>query len=222
MVTTPDTTTSGGDPTRERLLDSAERLFARHGFAATSVRDLTREADCNLASVNYHFGSKQNLYEQMFARLLEQLRRQREAALSDGLARPGVTLEDFLRCYAEVFLDLLAEDAALCRMRLALFMREMTEPHLPPGLMYERMIGPTKQVLGEAFARFCPDLDRTASDLCIHSMVGQLLHVLHARAMLEHAGVTDAPILDANRAVDHIVQFSAAGMKALARKGRRR
>jgi AcrR family transcriptional regulator len=51
-----------GAQTRQRLLDVAETLFAEHGFAATSVRDITSAAACNLAAVNYHFRDKQNLY----------------------------------------------------------------------------------------------------------------------------------------------------------------
>ena len=47
--------------TKERILDVAERLFADHGYATTSLRDITTEADVNLASVNYHFGSKDAL-----------------------------------------------------------------------------------------------------------------------------------------------------------------
>ena len=44
--------------TVERILDVAEILFAEKGFAATSLRLITRKAQVNLAAVNYHFGSK--------------------------------------------------------------------------------------------------------------------------------------------------------------------
>lgn len=211
---------STGEATKHRLLDAAEVLFARRDYAATSVRDITQAARCNIASVNYHFGSKQNLYEQMFDRLLERLRAQREGAMAEVMARPRVKLEQVLRRYAEVFLDLMADNPEECQQHLALFMREMTEPHLPRGMMFKNMIGPTKQMLRRAFTRMCPGMDDLTIDLCIHSVVGQLLHVLHARAMLAHAGVDDAPILDTDRAVDHIVRFSDAAMKALAKKGR--
>ena len=60
--------------TREALLDCAERLFLERGHAATSLRDITREAHANLAAVNYHFGSKDGLYaavlEEAHARLV--------------------------------------------------------------------------------------------------------------------------------------------------------
>ena len=47
--------------TKERILGAAEELFARNGFAGASLRELTSTAKVNLAAVNYHFGSKDNL-----------------------------------------------------------------------------------------------------------------------------------------------------------------
>lgn len=53
---------SESDPTRRRLLEAAGDLFGRHGFHATSVRDICREAGANSAAVSYHFGGKAELY----------------------------------------------------------------------------------------------------------------------------------------------------------------
>ena len=44
--------------TKERILDTAERLFAQQGYAATSLRGIIAEAGVNLAAVHYHFHSK--------------------------------------------------------------------------------------------------------------------------------------------------------------------
>lgn len=54
--------------TRQALLDAARPLFARQGFAGTSVREITRAAGVNLGAVTYHFGSKRALYEEVLAR----------------------------------------------------------------------------------------------------------------------------------------------------------
>lgn len=59
-VNKPDTAT--------RILDVAERLFVEHGFEATSLRMITQQAEVNLAAVNYHFGSKDALFESVFMR----------------------------------------------------------------------------------------------------------------------------------------------------------
>jgi AcrR family transcriptional regulator len=63
--------------TPSRILEAAERLFLQHGFAATSMRMITAEAEVNLAAVNYHFGSKDALIEAVFTRRLGPLNRQR-------------------------------------------------------------------------------------------------------------------------------------------------
>ena len=47
--------------TKERILDTAERLFAKQGYAATSLRGIIAEAGVNLAAVHYHFHSKEAL-----------------------------------------------------------------------------------------------------------------------------------------------------------------
>jgi len=54
------------DPTKERILNEAEALFAQKGYHAVSVREITTAAECNLAAINYHFGNKQNLYMEVF------------------------------------------------------------------------------------------------------------------------------------------------------------
>ena len=65
------------DDTKERLLDAAESLFADHGFAATSLRMITSAAGVNLASVNYHYGSKEALIQAVLERRLGPLNRDR-------------------------------------------------------------------------------------------------------------------------------------------------
>ena len=49
--------------TQARILDTAEALFMEHGFEATSLRQITAAAGVNLAAVNYHFGSKEELFQ---------------------------------------------------------------------------------------------------------------------------------------------------------------
>lgn len=67
--------------TRERILDAAEALFVEHGFEATSMRMITGRAGVNLASVNYHFGSKEALIQDVFRRRLTWLNEERLRAL---------------------------------------------------------------------------------------------------------------------------------------------
>ena len=67
--------------TRERLLDVAERLFARRGLDAVSVRDITQAAGANLGAITYHFGTMRKLIVAVFDRRMAPLTRQRLEAL---------------------------------------------------------------------------------------------------------------------------------------------
>ena len=59
---------------KNRLLGAAETVFAEKGFDAASIRDITAQAKCNVAAVNYHFGTKENLYNELFHRRLTEMR----------------------------------------------------------------------------------------------------------------------------------------------------
>jgi AcrR family transcriptional regulator len=58
--------------TRQRIIETSLRLFAEHGFKGVSVRDISAAAGVNVASVSYHFGSKQGLYRTLFEVVLDE------------------------------------------------------------------------------------------------------------------------------------------------------
>jgi len=70
--------------TKNLVLTAAERLFALHGFQNVSVRDITAAAGVNLASVNYHFGSKDALLFEIFKRRTAELNRERARMLHEA------------------------------------------------------------------------------------------------------------------------------------------
>ena len=92
--------------TKERILDTAEVLFAQKGYQAVSVREITSAARCNLAAVNYHFGKKENLYLEVFrSRWVPRATRIRESfrralAGQDSLSPPKV-----VRALAQAFVE---------------------------------------------------------------------------------------------------------------------
>ncbi len=75
--------------TKAAVFCAAERLFALHGFQNVSVRDITAEAGVNLASVNYHFGSKDGLLFEIFRRRTAELNRERARMLHEANGRHG-------------------------------------------------------------------------------------------------------------------------------------
>ena len=77
----------GAAATKNRILDAAEALFMEHGFEATSLRAITAAAEANLAAVNYHFGSKEELFQAVLTRRLDPMNQERVALLDALEAR---------------------------------------------------------------------------------------------------------------------------------------
>lgn len=205
-----------GAETRKRLLDTAECLFAERGFAGTSVRDITADAGCNLAAVNYHFGGKENLYRQVFRRRLEALREQRLASLR-ATQEDMASLEAVLAAFAGAFLEPLLQRGC-GRPVLDLLQREMLDPQLPPDLYRSEFVEPINGALVSAMMKATPDLDIRSARVCAISVIGQLLQLAQhvRRARLQPRADDDMPPL--KETVAQMVRFSAAGVRACARE----
>jgi AcrR family transcriptional regulator len=94
--------------TKQKILDAAERLIAEQGYAATSLRQIIADAGVNLASVHYHFGSKEELLNELVARKVNPVNQKRLEMLERLMAgaAPGAPpvqkiLEAFLTPMAQ-------------------------------------------------------------------------------------------------------------------------
>jgi AcrR family transcriptional regulator len=99
----PDVDPAREAATKAQVLTAAERLFALHGFQNVSVRDITTEAGVNLASVNYHFGSKDALLFEIFRRRTSELNRDRARMLHEATDRHAgkPPVREILRAFFE-------------------------------------------------------------------------------------------------------------------------
>jgi AcrR family transcriptional regulator len=201
--------------TRERLLDAAEELFALHGFAGTSVRDLTQRAECNLAAINYHFGNKEKLYQEVLRRLLGWLREYRLQGLREVSEQPGACMEDVLNTFARVFVEPLVEGSRGPRV-IELFLWEMLQPRLPPGMVQTELIRPIVEAFTLALEKHCPELTEESLKLCTLSLVGQLAYLLQVGRIVKETGPgdhEDVSLPDRQVVLEHIVRFTAAGIR---------
>jgi len=194
---------------RDRLLDAAEGLFCENGYKSTSVRKIAAAANCNLAAVNYYFGSKAKLYSEVWRRQLTKLRETRLESMHKVMSTDGAqpTLQEALRSFAYSFLGPLIEDHRLIK----LMAHEMLEQRLPPDMFADEVVKPTMAVMHQALLQICPQLDESKIPLLVFSIVGQLIHFIRIKTMFEQ--VETVVKLDLTEAVDHIVRFSAAGIR---------
>jgi AcrR family transcriptional regulator len=109
--------------TKDKLMDAAEKLFARRGFHGTSLREITGEAGVDLALVNYHFGGKKQLLAAVLDRRgkvlnEERLRRLTEVRLRAAPSAPST--EAVVGAFLDPILDRLAHAGAGWRSYFAL------------------------------------------------------------------------------------------------------
>ena len=191
---------------RDRLLTEARRLFAQHGFDATTVRDITFAAGVNIGAVNHHFGTKEALYHEILAGLIGPLVRRIEyIAQVDGpaLGKIEQMVRDFFhhnRVHPEM---------------VPLIVREMASDHdlAPPlRLMVGRAI-PTLAALiaqGQQDGTICPG-DTTL--LALSSLAQPVYLNLARKGIAAGAGLdpNDPAVFD--RVVDHCVTVLKAALE---------
>jgi len=213
MSTTPDIAPgSAGAPTRSRLIQAAAACFAERGYSGTSVRDITARADCNLSAVNYYFGGKRGLYVAIFEERLAELTRRRAGALRALSGEPELDLERVLETFANAFLSPLTSGAHGHETTM-LLMREFVDGHLPASLIADRMIRPTLGALMNTADQSCPGVARDRLQLCCHSLVAQLVHVIQMQRLHARSDSSSLPGFAIEETVAHIVRFTAAGIR---------
>lgn len=205
-----------GPDTKTTILDTAEALFAEHGYDATSLRELTQQAAVNLAAVNYHFGGKERLAMAVLARRIGPINAERRRRLDALIDEPAIA--DVVRAFVEPAFPTAANCPAghagpgrdFCR----LFGRLMVDQ--PPFLRV--FLAEQFRELGRRFeATLRKTLRRHDAATMwwrLHFLAGAMAHTLHSGDGLAHltGGLCDASDVDA--VVEQLVAFSAAGLAA--------
>lgn len=98
---------------RTAILEAAERLFARRGFDAVSIRDIAAEAGVNSALIGYHHGNKDALYRSLFSRRYVEFNAQRLRLLAAARLEPYAkrSLEELVRAWSDPLLTLLQDES---------------------------------------------------------------------------------------------------------------
>jgi len=170
--------------TKDRILDTAERLFSLSGYHSTSLRAITGEAGVNLAAVNYHFGSKESLLEAVIDRRLTPLNKARLEMLAtvDRKARaegrpPAV--RDIMSAFIEPTLSF-RESTDGARHFIALLGRAIVEPDDTVKKRFLNQMNPIIELMLEMLARAMPSLPAQALIKRFHFTIGSLFFTMHA------------------------------------------
>jgi AcrR family transcriptional regulator len=197
-----------GDDTRMRLLDAAGEVFAEKGLQAATVREICRRAGANVASVNYYFGGKDQLY-------IEAVRHAHCApdAYPTETWPPDAPAADKLRSFiAQMLAGVLDRNRPSWHAQLML--REMTHPTDACRELVEATLRPRMQMLQEIVDELMPSVTAEPDrHLTAFSIVGQCVFFNRGNpiaALL--VGEEEYETYDVDRLADHISRFSLAAV----------
>ena len=178
------------DPTdtKSRILDAAEELFMEHGFEATSLRLITTAAGVNLAAVNYHFGSKEELFQAVLTRRLDPMNQDRMQLLSayeSAAAGKPLTCEKILAAMFIPALKLARDHEQGGKNFLRLLGRAYADP---APFIREFLSNQYREMIARfrtAFSRALPNIPREELSWRLHFVMGALSYTLAGADMLK-------------------------------------
>ncbi len=201
--------------TKDRILDAAERLFGEQGYAAVSLRHIIAEADVNLAAIHYHFGSKEELLDQLVGRVVGPVNRARldmlERFEADACGGP-IPVEQILEAF------LVPTGQLLSRVSVKLMGRLYGEGLMPA--LVERHFKPAGKRFVNALRRTLPHIPDEEFFWRVEFMIGAMAHSMMQTQILHPvAGAGDGPAdmspgSRAARRIASLISFSAAGLSA--------
>lgn len=198
--------------TKERLLTAAEDLFAQFGFAGTSLRQVTTRADVNIAAVNYHFGSKENLVNEVFRRRLDELSQKRLAALAAAREASPDNLEAILAAFIEPALAL-----TLDRHGGSAFVRVLARAYAEKNERLRKFLsdnyGHVLREFAKAIVELVPSLGKEELYWRLDFIAGALTYAMADFGLIKRPGNVSERT-HCQRSAQALIRFAAAGLRA--------
>lgn len=198
---------SGVRDTPDRLRQAAERLLAERGAARISLRDITQAAGANVASVGYHFGSKDALLDEVICHALTTVYEQQRAQLAQLPDDAG--LEDLVRAWVLPTFTAQAEEQEDSRRRRSQILQNaLNAPSAAVTALLADMAAPIQQLLLDRIARHVPGLS------------GQELSVRHAATLAALGSLSNGAFammlagIDPRTLADQVVTWIVGGLTA--------
>jgi len=189
--------------TKTRILNAAEKLFGMNGFDATSLRDITAEAQVNLAAVNYHFQSKDSLIDAIIERRILPINQRRFEMLDAAGHSPSV--EQIVEAFLTPLLMLEVLPA------VPLIGRVLSNPSQFVERVYKKHLQHVAERFAQAIREAIPGLSAEDAFWRLHFMAGCMTHVLALSSVLPM--MSGQPI-DRHALMCRLVSFISAGMRA--------
>jgi AcrR family transcriptional regulator len=202
--------------TKERILDTAERLFSEQGYAATSLRSIIAGAGVNLAAVHYHFHSKEALLEAVILRRSLPANQQRLDLLDQCERAAGLNpppLEQVIEAFVAPTFRMARDPASGGMVFMQLLGRLHAEGDLLPKILTSQF-GDVLERFGAALRRALPDLPPEELIWRLHFAIGALAQTLRGGSR-DLEAISDLSLsFSSEAALERLVAFLSAGFRA--------
>jgi len=200
--------------TKARLLLAGRKIFAENGREKATIRDICALAGANVASVNYHFGSKEKLY---VAVLQEYIERENKRNPQDLGITPASAPESRLRAYVRSFLLQTLGDGTPENERLGMLLtQEFIEPSQYFGEIFDRFCRPTHNLLLDIVRQLLPGAPEATVSRCASSIIGQcVLFDFAKEAIILMNPELTLKASNIEHITDFIMQFSLGGIERI-------
>lgn len=170
--------------TREKLLEAAMKVFAREGYQAAALRDISSEAGVNSALIGYHFGGKEGIYLEVVAQVCELVGARMQAALDAGAATldtlDSTQAADAACQLLEPVMEMVLDDGSNDWARLML--HEQLHPGAGFKMLHDALARPCIEMLADLIAK-AHRRPRTDEDaIAALAIIGMLLIFRSANA----------------------------------------
>jgi AcrR family transcriptional regulator len=179
---------------RNRIMNAAERLFAKKGMHGTPLREIARDAGLNPNLVSYYFPTKEHLYRELVNTRAQWLNDRREVLLTaaEEACAPGQpSVEAIMRCFVRPVTELRAEDPEAWGRFYDLLSRESGSELW--NEVVSRTLGPIMRRFAIALHRVLPSAQRRdilfLIELALHATI--MISPSHARSILDDSTRAD-------------------------------
>jgi len=201
-------------PSKDQILDAAERLFAQQGFSRTTIMQIGKAAGVNSALLYYYFGDKERLYHAVLERLVSRLISRTLGGLGTDVS-PELKIRGFIQAQVETIMA----NPQLPK----LFMREMLDHDAEHAVEQIQHLAATSfkglcETIeeGQRQGTFRPDIDPKFAAI---STVGQVAYFFLARPavrILLGAGKEGPSAATLQAFARHAADFSLGALRATA------
>jgi len=201
--------------TKDRILGAAEELFAQYGFAGTSLRQVTSHADVNIAAVNYHFGSKDNLVNEVFRRRMDEMTAARLGQLEQARSTQPGDLRAVLAAFVEPALAL-AQDRQSGGAFVRVIARAYAEKNDNLRKFLSDHYGHVLREFGKAIGACVPGLSKEELYWRLDFLAGSLTYAMADFGLIKRPhNISEAE--HRRKAAQELIHFAEAGFRASVR-----